>query len=90
MQVGEERVYPNKMIDLLLEYGPSWKTDLLQDIHMSCSDMFTYPVFCRDGVFWSSKLLLSSISKVRKELKFKVTLHQSVLCLDGFSGIGNK
>ena len=34
LQVGEERVYSNKMIDLLLEYGPSWKSDLLQDIHM--------------------------------------------------------
>ena len=52
------------MVDLLLEYGPGWRTDMLQDLHTSCSDMFSYPVFCRDGVFWSSKLLLGAVSKV--------------------------
>ena len=55
---------PDRMVDLLLEYGPGWRTDMLQDLHTSCSDMFSYPVFCRDGVFWSSKLLLGAVSKV--------------------------
>jgi len=56
-------LYPSK-IDLLLEYGPGWRSDLLQDIYSSCTEMFSYPVFCRDGVFWSNKLLLASVSKM--------------------------
>ena len=54
-------------ISLYLEYGPNWKSDLLHDIHDSCGDLLTYPVFCRDGVFWTNKLLLASVSKMLEE-----------------------
>ena len=57
-------MYSDKLLELLLEYGPGWRSDLLQDIHSSCNDMFSYPVFCRDGVFWSNKLLLAAASKM--------------------------
>ena len=57
-------MYSDKLLELLLEYGPGWRSDLLQDIHSSCNDMFSYPVFCRDGVFWSNKLLLAAVSKM--------------------------
>ena len=57
-------MYSDKLLELLLEYGPGWRTDLLQDINSSSNDMFSYPVFCRDGVFWSNKLLLAAVSKM--------------------------
>ena len=69
-QVGDTSegvMYHNRAVELLLEYGPDWRTDMLHelhDIHTSCSDMFRYPVFCRDGVFWSCKLLLGAVSQV--------------------------
>ena len=76
-QVGDSSdgvMYHNRVVELLLEYGPDWRTDLLHDIHTSCSDMFQYPVFCRDGVFWSCKLLLASVSQVSKSY-FHAPIH---------------
>ena len=64
---GSSPVLGPDKISLYLEYGPHWRSDLLQDIHDSCGDLNTYPVFCRDGVFWTSKLLLASVSKMMEE-----------------------
>ena len=67
MGPGPSPVLGPEKISLYLEYGPNWKSELLHDIHDSCGDLFTYPVFCRDGVFWTSKLLLASVSKMMEE-----------------------
>ena len=73
-------MYHNRAVELLLEYGPDWRTDMLHDIHTSCSDMFQYPVFCRDGVFWSCKLLLAAVSQVltKKSLQNKTNNYWSM------------
>ena len=67
-------------VDLFLEYGPSWRSDLLHDLQESClsGDLLTFPVFCRDGVFWSSKLLLASVSKM---LADAISVSESESCL---------
>ena len=68
IQVGPPSVLApenlNRMLSLFIEYGPSWKHDLLLDIQSSSSECFEYPVFCKDGIFWASKLLLASVSRM--------------------------
>ena len=41
-------------------------------------DLFTFPVFCRDGVFWTSKLLLASVSGMVAEA---ISVSHSESCL---------
>ena len=68
IQVGPPSVLApenlDRMLSLFLEYGPSWKNDLLLDIQTSSYGFFTFPVFCKDGIFWTNKLLLASVSKM--------------------------
>ena len=65
IQVGPGSELAGERVDLFLESGPTWRSDLLHDLHESSlsGDLATFPVFCRDGVFWTSKLLLASVSK---------------------------
>ena len=65
IQVGPGSELAGEKVDLFLESGPTWRSDLLHDLHESSlsGDLATFPVFCRDGVFWTSKLLLASVSK---------------------------
>ncbi len=60
---------PPPQMQFLLQTLPSYKIDLLQSMLSfgGASSLMDLPVFCRDGVAWSSRLLLSAMSPMLKE-----------------------
>ena len=53
-----------EQMNLFIQYGVDWKKDFLRDISAVVGSCCDYPVFCRDGVAWTNRFLLASISKM--------------------------
>jgi len=47
---------------LVIQYGDSWFQDLLADLGRLGGSALDFPVFCSDGIAWSNRLLLASVS----------------------------
>jgi len=47
---------------LVIQYGDSWFQDLLADLSGLGGSALDFPVFCSDGIAWSNRLLLASVS----------------------------
>jgi len=47
---------------LVIQYGDTWFQDLLADLGGLGGSVLDFPVFCSDGIAWSNRLLLASVS----------------------------
>ncbi len=71
VEEGEAESAPTQPQPLyLLQSPPSYKLELLNAMHGSSSTgggLLDFPVFCRDGLAWSSRLLLTAMSPMLRE-----------------------
>ena len=47
--------------NLVIQYGENWFQDILLNLKGIGDSMMDFPVFCCDGIFWSNRLVLSSL-----------------------------
>jgi len=65
--VGIEKKQILQGISLYIEYGKDWVEDVLVGIS-EVGSLRDYPVYCADGISWSNRLILGSLSAKLKTL----------------------
>lgn len=76
MEMNEVDDDPSQVQQYLLQTPTNYKMDLLQAIYQGVSDKtFDFPIFCQDGVIWSNKLLLTSVSTFVKTMLSELGEH---------------
>lgn len=53
--------------ELVIQHGLSWFNDIISNIKGLGESFLDFPVFCNDGISWSSKVILASIYPTLKE-----------------------
>merc|ERR1712142_65514 len=48
--------------NLVIQYGDAWFPDFLLNLKGIGDNLMDFPVFCCDGIFWSNRLILASLS----------------------------
>ena len=53
--------------ELVIQHGHSWLQDILNNLQHVGEEFLDFPVFCRDGIFWSNKVILASLAPYLKD-----------------------
>jgi len=72
---------PPESQDFVIQHGLSWFNDIISNIKGLGESFLDFPVFCRDGISWSSKVILGAIYPALKDS----LVEDSCLVLPDFS-----
>ena len=61
LQVEDIRSEAGETEDLVIHHGQTWVQDILGNIQEETEEYLDFPVFCCDGIFWLSRVILASL-----------------------------